>query len=799
MRLLLIVIVSLLAMPHMVWSAVDVIVQVSWTARPDAEGPSSYKVYYGTGGTCGPGASSVLGQVSHPTTSLTASISLNQPTTYRFCVTSSDTAGNEGVASISVTKLLNPFWSESFETTSLPFWTQNPSGLNGTVVVSDTDKTDGIRSLRLTFADAARVGGPFLDRPSPVATEMFTRFWIRSSPGFTWGSPYTTIGSFGAGTTAPIVALVNSTLTGGAPYMVVQTAKESGYGSESLVQNQGTPVAIDSTWACVEIRVKYNTPGVANGIAQYWVGNVLVGDYQNREFLGASPSDPAPSTATMSFVRLHNDRGLGDVYLDQLQISNQRLGCTGIAPPTSVTVIAPSNLRFSTGTAPSTIAVDADSQSSAFFNTNTTNWSHTVGAGTNRALLVACQERDTTSADTLISSITFGAQALTSLRTDTMSSSDPARTSWWGLVSPTTGTSTITATFAGIVSQGGCYAISLTGVNQTAMLAGSAGTVDTTGSSEVSTSIANLTAGAWAFDTVWQFNEFGIVVGSGQTQRNNRVLAGSYLNPVGVSSVGPLPSSVTQDMRWTLTPPAADRFYVQSVILVAPEAGTGSTDVIQWDDNSTDETGFEGEWKHDGTGGLYVPLFSVGPNVTTYPNPITTETNVSIRVKAVRSADISEWSNILSTIPPTTPPPDPGDPIVVPPPPTQQPPSTVTEAPTVSGNLPNGVTILSWTSDNNTESTQSQYVVEWTNYQTGTNGWRAVGTTSPKATGFIHRYTPFVPAGESEFWVCYRVKAVTSAGTSSYSPQTCHDVDVFTPLSTPSVQIPSSPIAVFLQ
>ncbi len=390
--------------------------------------------------------------------------------------------------------------------------------------------------------------------------------------------------------------------------------------------------------------------------------------------------------------------------------------------------------------------------------------------------------------------MTFGAQAMTSLRTDSMSSGDPARTSWWGLVNPTTGSANIVPTFTGTVSKFNCYAISLTGVNQAAMLAGATGTVDTTSPSEVSTTIANSTSGAWAFDSVWNFNEYGMTVGAGQTMRDDRVpVGGSYLNAIGVSSVGPLPASVTQEMKWTLTPPAIDRNYVQSVILIAPEAGSGSTDVIQWDDNSTDETGFAGEWKHDGTAGVYVPIFLVGPNITTYPNPITTEVNVSIRVYALKNAEFSEYSNVLSTVPPTTDPPDPGGPIVVPPPDPTTPTTPTTPVPTPTGNLQNGLTILSWPSLNTTESTASQVIVEWSNYKTGAGLWKSIGTAAVGATGFVHRYTPFVPAGEPEAWACYRVKFKNGAGASAYSPESCHDIDVFVPLVTPSVQAPTAP------
>lgn len=792
-RLLFIVLLVLLASP-----AYAVTVQVNWAARPASEGPTSYKIYAGPGSLCGPGQSAFFAQVNHPTTTYVGTIAISQPTTYRFCVTSLDAAGNEGAPSAAYVILLNPYWSDSFEDTGLANWTQTPPGLNGTITVSNLQAVSGSRSLRAVFADTTRVSGPTLQREIPVGTEVYTKFWVRSTPGFTWGSPSTTLGVFGGGTTAPLISLVTSTAVSGAPYFSVQTAKEASYGTEALFQNQGTPSTIGSAWACIETRYKYNTPGVANGILQLWVGEVLKADYQNREFIGTSTSDPAPSNATLSYVRLYNDRGTGDLYIDDLQVSNARIGCAGVTPPDpSITVIAPTNLAFSTGSSPGTIVLDTTSQLTAAFATNSTTGSITIAAGTNRGLICSVQVRDPTAADRPVSSMTLGAQALTYIRRDSMPG-DGASTEWLGLINPNTGLGTLTVNTTGSVNQLAGFCYSLQGVDQTTLIGTSTGTVDLSGTNTaIETTISNLISGAWVFDTVYTFSEYGLNVGASQTGPYDRnLLGGGYSSTAGSSYIGPLAASVTQPMGWTYTPPAIDKYYTQTLITVVPAAGSASIDVLSWVDNSSDETGFVGEWKHDGTGGVFIPLFSVGPNVTEYPNPITTETNVTIRVKAVRGPDVSDWVT-LSTVPPTETPPDPGDPVVIPPPPTQPPPVVVTPAPTISGKLPNGVTFLSWTSDNNTDSTASQYVIEWSTYKDAT--WRPVGTTSPKATGFVHRYTPFVPAGETEFWVAYRIKAVTAAGTSSYSPVVSHDVDVFIPLSTPSVQVPTPPTAVFLQ
>lgn len=783
-------------------AAVPVQVLVSWMARTEAD-LASYKVYAGTGATCGPGSASVIGQVSHPTTTLTTTFTLNAPATYLFCVTAVDTSGNEGVASAAVSKLLNPYWLDTFEDPSLAYWMQNPNGLNGTITISNVQFVSGSRSLRFTYSDTTRVGGPILQRDTPTTTELYARWWMQATPGFSWGAPHTTLGVFGGGTTPPLISLVASNTTpAGAPYFVVQTAKEASYGSESLTQNQGTPVAIGNTWVCYETRYKLNTPGVANGILQFWAGGTLKADYQNREFIGASTSDPAPSNAALSFVRLYNDRGNGSLYMDDLQISNARLGCAGTPPPpVNPTVIAPSNLRFQTGTAPVDIAIDTTATLTPAYSANTTNGAITIGAGTNRGLVCAAYVRDTSASDLPVTSFTLGAQSLTFVRRD---ASPTHATEWWYLTAPTSGAGTVTVNTTGTVNQLSGYCVALTGMKVTSPVTGHAGTVDTTNTAATpSTQLTNTTQNAWIFDAIYSINEYGMSVGAGQTQRDNRTLSGGgFIAAIGGSSVGPLAASINQTMQWTQNAPAFDRNFSQSLIAVAPEPGTGGTNLVALTDNSADETGFQWEWKHE-TLPTYTLFATTGAGVTTTLSPITTQTQACIRARAIRGVDVSEYATELCQVPPTTPPPDPGDPVVTPPPgPTAPPPVTpqpIPETTSPSRKLHNGVTFLAWPTPNTTDATKSRYQVEWTNQTYGETGWRVAGLTADGATGFVHHYTPFVPAGESRFWVCYRVKAITSAGASSYGPTTCGDVDVFVPLSPPSVQIPAAPGTIVLQ
>lgn len=115
---------------------------------------------------------------------------------------------------------------------------------------------------------------------------------------------------------------------------------------------------------------------------------------------------------------------------------------------------------FAGGTG-SAVTFDAAS-SSAGNGTNTVTWSHTVAPGSDRYLSVLV---DSYFADGEVTGVTFNGVALSNV--GSYSANDP-RASIWGLVAPDTGTHDVTVTFAGAASSNGaCYAMSFTGVNQT--------------------------------------------------------------------------------------------------------------------------------------------------------------------------------------------------------------------------------------------------------------------------------------------------------------------------------------------
>src|SRR5215831_10411724 len=83
----------------------------------------------------------------------------------------------------------------------------------------------------------------------------------------------------------------------------------------------------------------------------------------------------------------------------------------------------------------------AASQSSGAANVSTLSWSHTVGGGLNRMLLVGVSTRTTS-----VSSVSYGGQALTFI--GGVSEGVTLRSEIWALANPASGTATVTVNLA---------------------------------------------------------------------------------------------------------------------------------------------------------------------------------------------------------------------------------------------------------------------------------------------------------------------------------------------------------------
>ena len=197
------------------------------------------------------------------------------------------------------------------------------------------------------------------------------------------------------------------------------------------------------------------------------------------------------------------------------------------------------------GSAFSAIAQDG-SATNASSTSSTISWSHTIGTGADRLLVVGVSY-DARNSNT-VSSVKLGTVNLTKLRSEGTGASN-ARTDLWYLKAPASGTQTITVTIGGSSTsqRNMAGAVSYTGVDQTTPFSANNGATQYS-SSEPSVNL-NATSGDLVVDIVCTYKPtttFG--VGPGQTQYwKNTTMGSNGVN--GGMSYEMAASSVT--MSWT--------------------------------------------------------------------------------------------------------------------------------------------------------------------------------------------------------------------------------------------------------
>ena len=167
------------------------------------------------------------------------------------------------------------------------------------------------------------------------------------------------------------------------------------------------------------------------------------------------------------------------------------------------------------------ISFDAYSTATASWPTST-SFSHTIGSGSNRLLVVGISMEHNASGPS-VSSITYNGQPLSKIDSRGITNDYYGRAElWYGLETnlPSAGTYTIVVNTPTAPEELIAGAISLNGVAQQAPEAkaeSSADYMDT-----VSTGITTLTDGAWLVDAVHSGMEYGYTPNSGQTERYDR-------------------------------------------------------------------------------------------------------------------------------------------------------------------------------------------------------------------------------------------------------------------------------------
>jgi hypothetical protein len=213
-------------------------------------------------------------------------------------------------------------------------------------------------------------------------------------------------------------------------------------------------------------------------------------------------------------------------------------------------------------------AITFDNASSASNSTpgTTLSWSHTIGSGSNRMLIIGVCGLDTSTSDLVISSVKYNGvnMSFVSGSSVTLTTSTSRKTELYYLLNsnlPSAGTYTVTVTYSGDVNNRSAGAISLTGVAQTAREAVATNSQSAT---TISTNITTLTNGAWVVDIVGSGSAGSFTTTtSGMTERWD-VSAGSS-SAAGSTKAAPFATTTT--MSWEQT--GAYRL-VHSVAAFAP-------------------------------------------------------------------------------------------------------------------------------------------------------------------------------------------------------------------------------------
>lgn len=257
-------------------------------------------------------------------------------------------------------------FDESFEYTSnltmvIPVGPWDSSCPPNHVGVSDPvlgNPHSGSRSLHLTYPPPDSEGGCSKNRDHTPTDVLYQRWWMYVSSGFL-GYPDvgTKLIANGPSGLYPSMWWLATTYGSGSAPMIFGVATQGTYSSPGVypspLLNGGTiPRGV---YTCVETEIRFNTPGLPNGVVRAWINGVLV--ISNTSFNwrgpvlapvcpGCASNSPTAQMNTMQFYRQH---GNGFIDYDDYAISRDaRIGCVvgGITPPDPVVPRAPSGFRI---------------------------------------------------------------------------------------------------------------------------------------------------------------------------------------------------------------------------------------------------------------------------------------------------------------------------------------------------------------------------------------------------------------------------------------------------------------------
>jgi hypothetical protein len=209
------------------------------------------------------------------------------------------------------------------------------SALGGTMTIDTSVFMSGNSSTRLDYSSQCypdllqstgfQCGG-FTDRGGFSTTNLWTRYYVRFSPGFTIGDSETKL--MLTGTSGIYSTWWNLKFGGNTLNAEVQNVPV-GYTSNNFASS-GVP--IDGSWVCIETHEQMNTPGVANGMLEAWINGQLVLSKSNMAYRGSGDN------SVFQYKRIYRQVGRGSIWFDRVAVGDSRIGCSGAtAAPASDT------------------------------------------------------------------------------------------------------------------------------------------------------------------------------------------------------------------------------------------------------------------------------------------------------------------------------------------------------------------------------------------------------------------------------------------------------------------------------
>lgn len=238
-------------------------------------------------------------------------------------------------------------WDDRADIGASPEWGTGPE--RNTLEITSATSFSGAKSVKEFFnSPGGGVNHPSIYKTIPARDHQFFRFALKRDASFVTCPFNNSTKMFrlraegrpdGAG--YPVIMVIQQSLR-------YRLGIEGGYAMGSVTSNLGPTVS--TSWEQVELEVKMNTPGVADGLLRLWVDDTLYIEWLDLELRGPLPTSMSvintftPSTYQFNMAQIYAQCGDGgSMYWDRVAAGDTRIGLVGATdtvPPTTPTGLA---------------------------------------------------------------------------------------------------------------------------------------------------------------------------------------------------------------------------------------------------------------------------------------------------------------------------------------------------------------------------------------------------------------------------------------------------------------------------